>query len=40
VPFARQGAKVVGADLNALTAEETRTIIEREGGTAVAVPCE
>jgi NAD(P)-dependent dehydrogenase (short-subunit alcohol dehydrogenase family) len=40
VLFARQGAKVVGADLNALAAEETRTIIEREGGTAVAVPCD
>jgi NAD(P)-dependent dehydrogenase (short-subunit alcohol dehydrogenase family) len=40
VLFARQGAKVVGADLNALAAEETRTIIEREGGTSAAVPCD
>jgi NAD(P)-dependent dehydrogenase (short-subunit alcohol dehydrogenase family) len=40
VLFARQGAKVIGVDVNAPAAEETHTIIEREGGTSVAVACD
>lgn len=37
VLFAREGAKVVAVDRNAAAAEETRAIIESEGGTAQAM---
>jgi NAD(P)-dependent dehydrogenase (short-subunit alcohol dehydrogenase family) len=40
VLFARQGAKVIGVDVNAPAVEETHTIIEREGGASVAVACD
>jgi len=33
VLFAREGAKVFGVDINLLAAEETKSIIEQEGGT-------
>jgi NAD(P)-dependent dehydrogenase (short-subunit alcohol dehydrogenase family) len=33
VLFAREGAKVIGVDVNAAAAEETRAIIDGEGGT-------
>ena len=32
VPFAREGAKVLAADINLDAAVETKAIIEREGG--------
>src|SRR3954464_11074241 len=35
VLFARQGAKIVGADINLSAIEETRRIIEQEGGQCV-----
>jgi NAD(P)-dependent dehydrogenase (short-subunit alcohol dehydrogenase family) len=35
--FAREGARVVAADINLETAEETVTIIKGEGGEAIAV---
>ncbi len=34
--FAREGAAVFGADINADAVEETRAIVEREGGTMAA----
>ncbi len=40
VLFAREGAKVVCADVNGEAAEETVTIIRGEGGTAVAEVCD
>ena len=40
VLLARQGAKVYGTDLRAEAAEETRRIIEGEGGTAAARACD
>jgi NAD(P)-dependent dehydrogenase (short-subunit alcohol dehydrogenase family) len=40
VLFARQSAKVIGVDVNAQAAEETRAIIEGEGGTSIALPCD
>ncbi len=36
VVFAREGAKIFGADLNLAAAEETRDLIRSEGGTALA----
>lgn len=38
--FAREGAKVLGCDLNLEAAEETREIIRREGGEATVVQCD
>jgi NAD(P)-dependent dehydrogenase (short-subunit alcohol dehydrogenase family) len=35
VLFARQGAKVFGTDINLEAAEETRALIQKEGGTCV-----
>lgn len=40
VVYAREGAKVVLVDRNLAAAEETRSIIESEGGDAVAVECD
>jgi NAD(P)-dependent dehydrogenase (short-subunit alcohol dehydrogenase family) len=40
VLYAREGAKVVLVDRNLPAAEETRAIIESEGGSAVAVECD
>jgi NAD(P)-dependent dehydrogenase (short-subunit alcohol dehydrogenase family) len=40
VLFARQGAKVMGADIDAGAAEETSSLIEREGNSSVAVSCD
>ncbi|NRG19544.1 SDR family oxidoreductase [Rhizobiales bacterium] len=40
VLFAREGAKVVCADINEAAAEETRSIIEGEGGSAIALKCD
>jgi NAD(P)-dependent dehydrogenase (short-subunit alcohol dehydrogenase family) len=40
VLFARQGATVVGADIDARAAEETKSLIEREGNNSVAVSCD
>ena len=40
VLFAREGARVVCADVNTAAAEETATIIESEGGSAVAEACD
>jgi NAD(P)-dependent dehydrogenase (short-subunit alcohol dehydrogenase family) len=40
VLFARQGANVMGADINAEAAEETSSLIEREGNTSLAVSCD
>lgn len=40
VLFARQGAKVFGTDVNLAAAEETRAIIEKEGGTCVVRHCD
>lgn len=40
VLFAREGARVVCADINEAAAEETRSIIEGEGGNAIAVKCD
>lgn len=37
VLFAREGAKVIAVDRNPQAAEETRAIIESEGGTALAM---
>jgi len=37
VVFAREGAKIVAADLNVSAAEETRDIIRGEGGTCIAL---
>jgi NAD(P)-dependent dehydrogenase (short-subunit alcohol dehydrogenase family) len=37
VLFARQGATVLAADVNLAAAEETRAIIEGEGGTCLAI---
>lgn len=39
VLLARQGAKVFGTDLNLAAAEETRAIIEKEGGTCIVRQC-
>ena len=39
VLFARQGAKVFGTDLNLAAVEDTRAIIEKEGGECVAHAC-
>ena len=39
VLLARQGAHVFGTDLNLAAAEETRAIIEKEGGTCVVRQC-
>ena len=36
IVYAREGAKVMLADLNQKAADETRGIIEKEGGTAIA----
>lgn len=38
--FARQGATVVGADINLAAARETEKLIAAEGGRAVAVACD
>jgi len=40
VLMARQGAKVFGCDLNLAAVEETRTIIEKEGGVCAAHACD
>lgn len=40
VLFAREGARVVCADINEAAAEETRSIIESEGGNAISVKCD
>ncbi|WP_349359924.1 SDR family oxidoreductase [Stappia sp.] len=40
VLFAREGAKVVCADINRAAAEETRDIISGEGGEAIAIGCD
>jgi NAD(P)-dependent dehydrogenase (short-subunit alcohol dehydrogenase family) len=40
VLFARQGAKVMGADIDAQAAEETGSHIEREGNCLIAVSCD
>ena len=40
VLFARQGANVFGTDVNLAAAEETRAIIEKEGGTCVVRRCD
>jgi NAD(P)-dependent dehydrogenase (short-subunit alcohol dehydrogenase family) len=37
VLFAREGAKILAADINQDAAEETRRLVENEGGTCVAV---
>jgi len=39
VLFARQGAQVYGTDINLAAAEETRAIIEKEGGACVVREC-
>ncbi len=39
VLFARQGAKVFGTDINLAAVEDTRAIIEKEGGIFVAHRC-
>ena len=39
VLFARQGAKVFGTDINVAAVEDTRAIIEKEGGTCIAHAC-
>ncbi|WP_417773687.1 SDR family NAD(P)-dependent oxidoreductase [Stappia sp.] len=39
VLFAREGARVACADINLDAAEETRALIEAEGGTAIALKC-
>ena len=40
VLFAREGAKIVCADLNLEAAEETAGIIQAEGGEAIALKCD
>jgi NAD(P)-dependent dehydrogenase (short-subunit alcohol dehydrogenase family) len=40
VLFARQGAKVYGTDINPAAAEETRSIIEKEGGACAVRRCD
>ena len=40
VLFARQGAKVFGTDINRAAVEDTRAIIEKEGGVCVAHGCD
>lgn len=40
VLFARQGAQVFGTDINLAAAEETRAIIEKEGGTCAVRRCD
>jgi len=40
VLFAREGAKVVAADVNRAAAEETKSIIEGEGGECRVVACD
>jgi NAD(P)-dependent dehydrogenase (short-subunit alcohol dehydrogenase family) len=40
VLFARQGAQVFGTDINAAALEETRAIIEKEGGACAAQVCD
>src|SRR5262245_40727420 len=40
VLFARQGAKVMGVDINIQAAQETQSIIEHEGNTSVATSCD
>ena len=40
VLFAREGAKVVCADINISAAEETRDLIRGEGGQAIALGCD
>jgi NAD(P)-dependent dehydrogenase (short-subunit alcohol dehydrogenase family) len=40
VLFAREGAKVLAADIDPKAAEETRAIIAREGGRAEAIACD
>jgi len=40
VLLARQGAKVFGTDINLAAAEETRSIIENDGGTSVVRRCD
>ena len=40
VLFARQGATVVGVDVNGAAASETQGIIQSEGGSSLALACE
>lgn len=40
VLLARQGAKLFGTDVNLAAAEETRAIIEKEGGACAVVRCD
>src|SRR5690348_9068010 len=40
VLFAREGAKILAADINPAAAEETRRIIEGEGGACEAIACD
>jgi NAD(P)-dependent dehydrogenase (short-subunit alcohol dehydrogenase family) len=40
VLFARQGAKVIGVDVNAPAAAETHAIIESKGGTSTVLTCD
>lgn len=40
VLFAREGARVICADINEAAAHETRSIIEAEGGEAIAMRCD
>lgn len=40
VLLARQGAKVFGTDINPAAVEETRAIIDKEGGSGVAHTCD
>jgi NAD(P)-dependent dehydrogenase (short-subunit alcohol dehydrogenase family) len=40
VLFARQGATVIGVDIDDAAAAETQRIIENEGGSAIAITCD
>jgi NAD(P)-dependent dehydrogenase (short-subunit alcohol dehydrogenase family) len=40
VLFARQGAKIMGVDIDAQAAEETSSLIQREGNSSTAASCD
>lgn len=40
VLFAREGARIVAADINENAAEETKRLIEEEGGACLAIPAD
>ena len=40
VAYAREGAKIAAIDVNLIAAEETRGIIEGEGGACIALQCD